>query len=174
MRTSTHNSTENQPDTDNEVQEESRTNSEVEESSHEARNPQSHFCYRLWGTDCHLDQFQMTMMREMRGQFELDVWLQELQGRSTDKNLEQQTREKGLGTAKDMLAHVQYKYRAIGRIYASALIQGAGIPPLLSHQMVQYGQGYRESTIETVDIVGNPNRKKMHIFGFVGIFEYIC
>ena len=22
-------------------------------------------------------------------------------------------------------------------------------------------------------IVGNPNRKKMHIFGFVGIFEYI-
>ena len=23
-------------------------------------------------------------------------------------------------------------------------------------------------------IVGNPNRKKMHIFGFVGIFEYIC
>ena len=24
------------------------------------------------------------------------------------------------------------------------------------------------------DIVGNPNRKKMHIFGFVGIFEYIC
>ena len=25
-----------------------------------------------------------------------------------------------------------------------------------------------------VFIVGNPNRKKMHIFGFVGIFEYIC
>ena len=25
-----------------------------------------------------------------------------------------------------------------------------------------------------VIIVGNPNRKKMHIFGFVGIFEYIC
>ena len=50
-----------------------------------------------------------------------------------------------------MLAHVQYNYRANGRIYASALIQGAGIPPLLSHQMVQYGQGYRESTIETVD-----------------------
>ena len=24
-----------------------------------------------------------------------------------------------------------------------------------------------------VFIVGNPNRKKMHIFGFVGIFEYI-
>ena len=23
-------------------------------------------------------------------------------------------------------------------------------------------------------IVGNPNRKKMHIFGLVGIFEYIC
>ena len=23
-------------------------------------------------------------------------------------------------------------------------------------------------------IVGNPNRKKMHVFGFVGIFEYIC
>ena len=23
-------------------------------------------------------------------------------------------------------------------------------------------------------IVGNPNRKKMHIFGFVGTFEYIC
>ena len=23
-------------------------------------------------------------------------------------------------------------------------------------------------------IVGNPNRKKMHILGFVGIFEYIC
>ena len=23
-------------------------------------------------------------------------------------------------------------------------------------------------------IVGDPNRKKMHIFGFVGIFEYIC
>ena len=23
-------------------------------------------------------------------------------------------------------------------------------------------------------IVGNPNRKKMHIFCFVGIFEYIC
>ena len=23
-------------------------------------------------------------------------------------------------------------------------------------------------------IVGNPNLKKMHIFGFVGIFEYIC
>ena len=23
-------------------------------------------------------------------------------------------------------------------------------------------------------IVGNPNRKKMHIFDFVGIFEYIC
>ena len=23
-------------------------------------------------------------------------------------------------------------------------------------------------------VVGNPNRKKMHIFGFVGIFEYIC
>ena len=23
-------------------------------------------------------------------------------------------------------------------------------------------------------IVGNPNRKKMHIFRFVGIFEYIC
>ena len=23
-------------------------------------------------------------------------------------------------------------------------------------------------------IVGNPNRKKMRIFGFVGIFEYIC
>ena len=23
-------------------------------------------------------------------------------------------------------------------------------------------------------IVGNPNPKKMHIFGFVGIFEYIC
>ena len=23
-------------------------------------------------------------------------------------------------------------------------------------------------------IVGNPNRKKMHIFSFVGIFEYIC
>ena len=23
-------------------------------------------------------------------------------------------------------------------------------------------------------IVGNPNRKKMHIFGFVGSFEYIC
>ena len=22
--------------------------------------------------------------------------------------------------------------------------------------------------------VGNPNRQKMHIFGFVGIFEYIC
>ena len=27
---------------------------------------------------------------------------------------------------------------------------------------------------EKLDIVGNPNRKKMHIFGFVGIFEYIC
>ena len=25
-----------------------------------------------------------------------------------------------------------------------------------------------------VHVVGNPNRKKMHIFGFVGIFEYIC
>ena len=24
------------------------------------------------------------------------------------------------------------------------------------------------------NLVGNPNRKKMHIFGFVGIFEYIC
>ena len=23
-------------------------------------------------------------------------------------------------------------------------------------------------------IVGNLNRKKMHVFGFVGIFEYIC
>ena len=23
-------------------------------------------------------------------------------------------------------------------------------------------------------IVGNPNLKKMHSFGFVGIFEYIC
>ena len=23
-------------------------------------------------------------------------------------------------------------------------------------------------------LVGNPNRKKVHIFGFVGIFEYIC
>ena len=23
-------------------------------------------------------------------------------------------------------------------------------------------------------VVGNPNPKKMHIFGFVGIFEYIC
>ena len=23
-------------------------------------------------------------------------------------------------------------------------------------------------------LVGNPNRKKMYIFGFVGIFEYIC
>ena len=23
-------------------------------------------------------------------------------------------------------------------------------------------------------IVGNPKQKKMHIFGFVGIFEYIC
>ena len=23
-------------------------------------------------------------------------------------------------------------------------------------------------------VVGNPNQKKMHIFGFVGIFEYIC
>ena len=23
-------------------------------------------------------------------------------------------------------------------------------------------------------VVGNLNRKKMHIFGFVGIFEYIC
>ena len=23
-------------------------------------------------------------------------------------------------------------------------------------------------------IVGNPNQKKMHVFGFVGIFEYIC
>ena len=23
-------------------------------------------------------------------------------------------------------------------------------------------------------LVGNPNRKKMHIYGFVGIFEYIC
>ena len=23
-------------------------------------------------------------------------------------------------------------------------------------------------------VVGNPNLKKMHIFGFVGIFEYIC
>ena len=27
---------------------------------------------------------------------------------------------------------------------------------------------------EDVFIVGNPNRKKMHILGFVGIFEYIC
>ena len=26
----------------------------------------------------------------------------------------------------------------------------------------------------TRHIVGNPNRKKMHIFVFVGIFEYIC
>ena len=26
----------------------------------------------------------------------------------------------------------------------------------------------------TLVIVGTPNRKKMHIFGFVGIFEYIC
>ena len=38
----------------------------------------------------------MTMMREMLGQFDLEVWLQELQGRSTDKNLEQQTREEGI------------------------------------------------------------------------------
>ena len=83
LRTPTHNGTENQPYTDNEVQEESRTNSEVEESSQEAENPQSHFCYRLSGTDCHLDsqypracsRNEMTMMREMLGQFELDVWL---------------------------------------------------------------------------------------------------
>ena len=26
----------------------------------------------------------------------------------------------------------------------------------------------------SLSVVGNPNRKKMHIFGFVGIFEYIC
>ena len=25
-----------------------------------------------------------------------------------------------------------------------------------------------------LQLVGNPNRKNMHIFGFVGIFEYIC
>ena len=28
--------------------------------------------------------------------------------------------------------------------------------------------------ISLESVVGNPNRKKMHIFGFVGIFEYIC
>ena len=28
--------------------------------------------------------------------------------------------------------------------------------------------------VVTCMLVGNPNRKKMHIFGFVGIFEYIC
>ena len=30
------------------------------------------------------------------------------------------------------------------------------------------------SVIVFCDLVGNPNRKKMHIFGFVGFFEYIC
>ena len=31
-----------------------------------------------------------------------------------------------------------------------------------------------KKTSQLLYIVGNPNRKKMHIFGFVGIFEYIC
>ena len=31
-----------------------------------------------------------------------------------------------------------------------------------------------DQTIPCGSIVGNPNRKKMHFFGFVGIFEYIC
>ena len=37
-------------------------------------------------------------------------------------------------------------------------------------KLLIYVFSYRKSGY----IVGNPNRKKMHIFGFVGIFEYIC
>ena len=33
---------------------------------------------------------------------------------------------------------------------------------------------YRSEVDSNAVLVGNPNRKKMHIFGFVGIFEYIC
>ena len=35
--------------------------------------------------------------------------------------------------------------------------------------MVQYPR-----VLQDYSIVGNPNRKKVPIFGFVGIFEYIC
>ena len=35
-------------------------------------------------------------------------------------------------------------------------------------------QSQIKSYLLKLQIVGNPNRKKMHIFGFVGIFEYIC
>ena len=39
-----------------------------------------------------------------------------------------------------------------------------------SGRRLVFNSGQAEETI----VVGNPNRKKMHIFGFVGIFEYIC
>ena len=37
-------------------------------------------------------------------------------------------------------------------------------------QQKSYGNLRKKHAI----LVGNPNRKKVHIFGFVGIFEYIC
>ena len=56
---------------------------------------------------------------------------------------------------------------------------------LLSVKRSQYQYIIWESTNEPIPtlqllenhvgyVVGNPNRKVMHIFGFVGIFEYIC
>ena len=33
---------------------------------------------------------------------------------------------------------------------------------------------YKPWHVISNNVVGNPNRKKMLIFGFVGIFEYIC
>ena len=59
--------------------------------------------------------------------------------------------------SRDMLALVENKYRAIGRIYASAIIQGAGIPPLLSHPMVSYAQGFREAGLDTVEDIEKTN-----------------
>ena len=41
--------------------------------------------------------------------------------------------------------------------------KGRGIEPHRRHCVVSLSK-----------IVGNPNRKKIHIFGLVGIFEYIC
>ena len=49
---------------------------------------------------------------------------------------------------------------------ASLLLRSAMAGRLFKHQS--------KHTSNSGFVVGNPNRKKMHIFGFVGIFEYIC
>ena len=59
-------------------------------------------------------------------------------------------REKGLEVAKNMMALVENQNRVIGRIFASALIQGAGFKPILTHDMCNYAKGYKEANLSTV------------------------